>query len=175
MVPLPKVVDRETLDMSLMINTAAVASQVQDILTHLPRLMGWSLGVTEEEPGGVRAEVRMVQYDVRNCRVHMELVPKVFLYNMSIWAYDSRKASRVPGRPAEGKGLNCPPSSGVVAKPDAVAVGNINGLVEEIWVDVLWRGAEDVKIMYVSRERDAWRVPEAANEGTGFCMFSRAS
>jgi hypothetical protein len=144
---------RPYLDMSLMMKTPPLASAVQDILAHLPRIMMWNDIETGEN------FVKIVNHEVRNCRVHLEEKPKLFLYNMSLWVHDMR----IP----EGVNPNCPFES--LQSFEAVQ----SAMVQEIWVDVLWCGPESVRVIYAVKERYAWREPIAANDGE-FCEFSKA-
>lgn len=149
-------INHVVLDMSLMKKTPPVPAAVQDILTHLPRLMGW---LSMPSQGQEHEIIEITSYHIRNCRVHLEESqgsPKVFLYNLSIWVNDKRKAD--PSKP------NCPDVGNNGSKSTAKLNGyDRTGMVEEIWVDVLWRGPEDVRLIYAVKETDAYHLPEPAN------------
>jgi hypothetical protein len=127
------------LDMALMIKTQPSNSAVQDILTHLPTLMEWD------------GTVEIVKHEVRNCRVHLDMTPKVFMYNLMVTVFYDKTMADKKGRSVEDDCNTTPHGFNI-------------DVTEDIVVDVMWCGPDNVRLIYVARERDAWQTPSPFNE-----------
>lgn len=91
-------------------------------------------------------DVRVVDHNVRRSRIQMrEDKSFVYLYNLSVSVFHPI----------------CPKS----AEP----------MVVEWWIDLLWCGYDDVKLLYAEKEKRAWRVPLEFNTATEGTLWQGAS